>query len=159
MEGEYENNFELYVNHISIASAWECLPKTCHIIISGYHLRSGLFWGSSSACSEYYQHQHLSRHMIISMAGGITSAVVRSNKSYDIIGGSRGIQSQQYLDPSMTGVRTPLIIQLKHKLKYKYESEHKLKYTWIIIQHKTTWFFLAWQKSFALVLLPSVGRY
>ena len=65
--------------------------------------------------------------MIISMAEGITSAVVRSNKSYDIIGGSRGIQSQQYLDPSMTGVRTPLIIQLKHKLKYKYESEHKLK--------------------------------
>ena len=59
--------------------------------------------------------------MIISMAGGITSAVVKSNKSYDIIGGSRGIQSQQYLDPSMTGVRTPLIIQLK----YKYLGDQK----------------------------------
>ena len=67
--------------------------------------------------------------MIISMAGGITSAVVKSNKSYDIIGGSRGIQSQQYLDPSMTGVRTPLIIQQKYKLKYKYENKHKYKNT------------------------------
>ena len=67
--------------------------------------------------------------MIISMAGGITSAVVKSNKSYDIIGGSRGIQSQQYLDPSMTGVRTPLIIQQKYKLKYKYENKPKYKNT------------------------------
>ena len=128
--GECENNFELYANHVSIASAWECLPTTRRIIISGYHISSGLFWGSSSACSEYYQHQHLSRHMIISMAGGITSVVVRSNKRLDIIGRSCEIQSQQYLliyDRCPRPPHYPLLAS-KYQHKYRY-TKHKYECT------------------------------